>query len=457
MLQGAIGVVVAAALAGGCAHAAPAPSLRLRPCGAASDRAECGWLDVPEDPVRPRGHTIRLAVTVLRADQPRPGAPPLYHLDGGPGVAASGARSFYSGPGRLYRRYHDLVLVDQRGTGQSGALRCPDIEARGPLEEQYTGTDVDRCRNRLAARADLTHYGTADAAADLDRVRAALGHDRIDLWALSYGTQLAQIYLRAFPGRVRRAVLVGTAPLDFATPLHHAEGAQRVIDKLFAACRADAACHGAFPQLEDSWRLVLAGVARTGPAREAIRRLLGTTTSQRGLPLLIDRAARGDSGPLLAALRGGPDPVAEGLYLSNACAEGTLRISPTDSDRFTRGTFLGDYRIRNQLAACRRWPVRAVAPSFVAPVRSPAAVLVLAGGMDATTSPEGARQVCAALGNCRFIEVADLAHAPFDLDRWQEGDCLDRIAAAFFDQPRPAPLDTGCLARMHPPPFDIGR
>ena len=77
--------------------------------------------------------------------------------------------------------------------------------------------------------------------------------------------------------------------------------------------------------------------------------------------------------------------------------------------------------------------------------------------MDATTSPEGAQRVCAALGNCRFIEIPDLAHGPFDLDRWQAGDCFDRLAVSFYQAPSPSALDIGCLAGMHPPPFDLAQ
>lgn len=450
-------LVVAAALGCGASRSrpgSPAP-LVLQPCLTPGDRAVCGSLAVPEDPRRPAGRAIRLKVVILRALEPRPGAVPLFHLEGGPGVAATQALPFYLGPGRGYRRSRDLVLVDQRGTGGSNPLRCQEIESRSPLEEQYTDRDVDRCRTRLAARADLTRYGTAIAAGDLDRVRAALGLRQIDLWALSYGTQLAQVYLRGYPGRVRRAVLVGAATLDLRSPLHHAAGAQRVLDLLFAQCRADPACAAAHPHLEQSWQLLLARMEADGRVAfaEAIRRHLNTTAGQRGLPALIDRAAGGDPAPLLDALASQQDLVAEGLYLSNVCAEGTLRIEPGQIARFTDNTFLGAQRVRNQLRACRRWPVAPVAPAFFAPVRSPVPVLILSGDMDATTPPDQARAVCAALGNCRLVSFPALAHGPFDLDRWQDGGCFDRIAISFFDAATPAALDTSCLARMKPPPF----
>ncbi|HEV7501049.1 MAG TPA: alpha/beta fold hydrolase, partial [Vicinamibacteria bacterium] len=208
------------------------PSLALTPCASdgALKGAWCGSLRVPEDPAQPVGRTLALHVVVLRALSPTPASVPLFHLDGGPGVAASGAAGFYLGPGSDYRRTRDVVLVDQRGTGGSGALRCPVLERRSPLDEYEPVDEVAGCRHKLEANADLRMYSTEIAAADLDRVRAALGYDRIDLWALSYGTRLAQVYLRSFGARVRSAVLVGFAPLDYKAPLFHAVAAQRVLD-----------------------------------------------------------------------------------------------------------------------------------------------------------------------------------------------------------------------------------
>jgi pimeloyl-ACP methyl ester carboxylesterase len=83
-------------------------------------------------------------------------------------------------------------------------------------------------------------------------------------------------------------------------------------------------------------------------------------------------------------------------------------------------------------------------------------VLILSGEMDATTPPDGARAVCTMLGNCRLVAIPSLGHGPFDLDAWQNGDCVDRLAVAFYQAASPGALDTGCVERMVPPPFVIG-
>ncbi|HUP49333.1 MAG TPA: alpha/beta fold hydrolase, partial [Thermoanaerobaculia bacterium] len=282
----------------------------LQPCGPEDDRAaiRCGSLSVPENPDRPDGQQIRLHFAVVPAEQPRPGAAPLFILEGGPGIAASEGGSFFLAEGSEYRRDRDVVLVDQRGTGRSNPLRCPASERLGPLQPLYTVAAVEACRDDLEKIADLTMYSTEIAAGDLDRVRHALGHDQIDIWSLSYGTRLALTYIKRDPARVRSAVLVGFAPLDYRTPLYHAAAAQRVLDLVFYSCQMEPACSARYPDLRREWdgllerfdggpiRIGDAGVAR-GPFTEALRGILTMAAGQRALPRIITRAAAGDFEP----------------------------------------------------------------------------------------------------------------------------------------------------------------
>jgi pimeloyl-ACP methyl ester carboxylesterase len=465
-------VLAAAAMLVAAAAAEPAASssrLPLAPC--TSERwkgALCGTLSVPEDPDHPEGRTIGLNVVVLRAIEPRPGAAPLFHLEGGPGVPASGAAGFYLGPGSGYRRTRDVVLVDQRGTGESSPLRCPALERRSPLQDYEPIDEVAACRRALEGQADLTKYSTSIAARDLDRVRAALGYERIDIWALSYGTRLAQTYLKAFATRVRSAVLVGFAPLAYKAPLFHAVAAQRVLDLVLDTCQLDAHCAARYPDLRREWRSLLerleagpilvaspgAGAPaveiRRGPFGEALRTLLTTTAGQRRVPDIIHRAAQGDFSPFLEMVSKGP-PGAEGLYLTIACAEGGTRITDADVPRHTAGTFLGDYRVSRERAACAAWRTYAVPESFYAPPAGGAPLLVVSAEMDHVTPPAWAEAFCAATDSCLLLRVPALGHGPFDLDEWTHGECLDALMQGFYEHP--GRIDADCLRGMKPPPF----
>lgn len=463
-------VLAAAAMLAAAAAAEPAASpLSLAPCAPEAWKgARCGTLSVPEDPDHPEGRTIGLNVVVLPAIEPRPGAAPLFHLEGGPGVAASGAAEFYMGPGSVYRRARDVVLVDQRGTGGSNPLRCPALELRSPLQDYQPIDEVAACRRALEVRADLTKYSTSFAALDLDRARAALGYDRIDIWALSYGTRLAQAYLKAFAPRVRSAVLVGFAPLDYKAPLFHAVAAQRVLDLVLDSCQLDAHCAARYPGLRGEWRSLLerleagpvvlasrspglpAVEIRRGPFGEALRTLLTTTAGQRRVPAVIHRAAEGDFSEFLAMLPEGP-PGAEGLYLTIACAEGGARITDEDVRRHTNGTFLGDYRVSRERAACASWRTYAVPPSFYAPPTGGVPLLVVSGEMDHVTPPEWAEAFCAATDSCLLLRIPALGHGPFDLGEWTHGECLDALMQGFYEHP--GRIDADCLRGMKPPPF----
>jgi pimeloyl-ACP methyl ester carboxylesterase len=297
-------------------------------------------------------------------------------------------------------------------------------------------------------------------------VRAALGYEQIDLAALSYGTELAQAYLKRYSARVHAAVLTGFVPLDLRQPLFHANNAQRVLDLLFYECAGDLSCNAKYPSLREDWAHVLRrfesdGVTvnangrtirlRRGPFGELLRNMMGTAAGQRRLPSLIHAAASGDFAGFVADDSGAAAPVAEGLYLSIVCSEAQPRI-PDDATPFTSGTFLGAYRVDQERAACARWPHHPIPDTFYAPPRDEVPVLVLSGSMDHVATPDWGREFCTNRKGCTFVSIPEMGHGPFDLDRWNEGDCFDHLAVRFLADP--AHLDTSCVARMHPPGFN---
>jgi pimeloyl-ACP methyl ester carboxylesterase len=181
---------------------------------------------------------------------------------------------------------------------------------------------------------------------------------------------------------------------------------------------------------------------------EVVRNMLTTAAGQRRLPGLIHGAAAGDIGALLSG--GGGAPIADGAYLSIVCSEAVPRI-PGDSAAFTNGTFLGDYRVRQERAACAQWARYGVADAFYAEPNTGVAILVISGTMDHVTSPEWAREFCAATRGCSLVSIPALGHGPFDLDEWTGGECFDRLAEGFLATP--GRVDTACVGRMRPPPF----
>ena len=454
-----------AACLGGSRPGSAKKRLELRPCKVVdvAEPLRCGELVVPEDRARARGRTISLRVVVLPATGSRI-LPPLYSLDGGPGMPATAAAGFFATAGAIHREHADVILVDQRGTGGSGALPCP-VSFSDPLRPVLELDVVRECRERLSTRANLASYSTAAAVADLEAVRAALGHDRIDLIGLSYGTRLAQEYLRTHPHRVRAVALLGTVSPTDKLPLPFARNAHDVLVRLAQQCAADIECHRVVPDMmadiaalrarlaTERIQVALAGdrvaTLEAGPFWEAVRAHLVTTSSQRRLPWLLHEAALGRFAPMLAASGAdpGPDLAANGLLLSVSCPEDTLHIAGPEVSAADHTVF-GAYRVRQQLTACKAWGLPVVPRAgFVA---SEAPVLLIAGGMDHVTPVRAAEEVAAHLPNSRVVVVPALGHLPEGLSNME---CYERIVHAFFIAGDAADLDLECLNTMHPPPF----
>lgn len=456
------------ASAGGAKSAAE--RLALLPCRVpgGEEIVRCGRLEVPEDWSHPTGRRISLNVVVLPKVGSGPEEAPMVWLDGGPGIAGTNTAALYTGELRFHRERRAVVMFDQRGTGASGPLHCPAIEQQSPFDDLWTAADVVSCRRALQAHADLTQYGAPAAARDLDAIRSALGYDTVDLAGLSYGTVLAQTYSRLFAGHVRSAVFIGTVLVGEKIPLHHAANAEHALRRVFEDCRRDSACHAAFPRPLQDWKTLQqrlsqgpidikvetgVRVAQKGPVNEFIRGLLNTPDGQRRLPLLIGRAAHGDYSVLAkAAGTLGPDPVAEGLYLSVTCPEATRRIRPTEIRRAVAGSAFGRYRIDQQIAACRLWAPGVADSGSSAPVRSNLPVLLLSGGRDATTPTRWARKVAASLPNSRLLIVEYMTHLPVGLENMA---CLDHVMDAFFAKPYAKALNADCRRAMTPPPFAV--
>lgn len=403
------------AAATGAAPRGPAPrpfgAVQLSPCALANvaQPARCGALDVPENPDQPGGRQIRISVAVIPAVGGQGLPDPIVVLMGGPGEDAISAAAEYASHFAPLRGERDLLLIDQRGTGQSGALRCalysPE-DAAASLRDLFPLAAVQRCERRLSARTDLTQYTYVHFARDLERIRRALGYGPLNLFAGSYGTRAAQVYVRAYPQSVRTLYLGSVVPIDVATPLQFAKTAQTALDGLLAACAADAACAGAFPNLRAEFhevvarlnsgtvRVLLPGGAATVPlsrgrVAEWFRAKLYRPNSAVMLPWMIHRAYSGDWSPIVAGILADASSLdsdlSVGLFFSITCNEDVAFVNEADVGPAMQGTFLGDYRLRQQQAACQHWPKVTLPENYRTPVRSSVPALFVTGDADGGT------------------------------------------------------------------------
>src|ERR1700734_2687574 len=159
----------------------PLPECRLQhPLRLASIAARCGVLKVPEDRTHPGGAAIDLSVAVVPALNRRATAAPLFLLAGGPGQGATAMYASYAAAFARVNRNHDIVLVDQRGTGKSAPLTCeyPD-DWQAPVDIMPAlRAATEACLKKYGAR--VRFYTSSAAVADLAAVREALGYPVID-------------------------------------------------------------------------------------------------------------------------------------------------------------------------------------------------------------------------------------------------------------------------------------
>jgi pimeloyl-ACP methyl ester carboxylesterase len=462
---------------GGCArHRLPGGLSKLKPCRVVGIDEElfCGKLTVFENRETRTGRTIDLNIVVLPAFDQKTKAEPLFDLAGGPGASSAERADFYAGPGKDYRRKHDVVCVDQRGTGKSNRLAIPrEKTAQYYLSEMFPVDYVKEMRHALEQRADLTKYTTSIAMDDLDDVRAWLGYDRINLFGASYGTQAALVYMRRHPDHVRSAILLAVAPTDLKMPLHHSESAARAMDLLLSECEQDGTCNAAFPKIRDDWKNALTQLEKQ-PARvqysprdksatttveiqrgvfaEKIRTFMYDRDKAARIPLIAHRAASGDFAPFLqqAIAPSIPDFVADGMYLSVTCAEDVPFINQEEAAKLNADNPFGNYRVFQQTRACGMWPRGETPADFLEPVRSNAPVLIFSGNMDPVTPPKYGEEVAGYLPNSRHLIIAQAGHG---VDGLTDPGCVDRIAIEFLEKGDAKNLDISCVEQMAPPPF----
>ena len=440
--------------------------------------ARCAVVRRPLSPAQPAGPAIDVHVAVIPALARQKKPDPVFFLAGGPGQGAIDlAGQVQALLGRLGNR-RDLVLVDQRGTGRSAPLVCPDEPATRPLAESLdTGRQVQRlreCRRLLETlpHGDLRQFSTWVAMQDLDAVRQALGAERINLVGGSYGTRAALEYLRQFPQRVRRVVLDGVAPPDMALPDTMAADAQAALDQVLDACTAEPRCAQRFPDLRAQWRRMLASLPRevtlshplTGRpervtmTREAVLSMVRSTLYApalvAGLPVALAQAAQGQFAPLLGlstalAAPGGPMQLAQGMHFSVICAEDFPRMAAVAEPL---ATDFGASAASMYRQVCSDWPRGEVPQDFYRTQPSPAPVLVLSGGADPVTPPRHGERTLRALGpQARHVVVAQAGHGVMALP------CVRDVLLRFIDAADDAQalaVEAACAAKLpRPLPF----
>jgi pimeloyl-ACP methyl ester carboxylesterase len=456
--------------------AVPLHECRLEhPLRLTSIAARCGVLKVPEDRAQPGGATIDLSIAVVPALNRRSQAAPLFLLAGGPGQGAAAMYASYAAAFARVNRNHDIVLVDQRGTGKSAPLSCD-------YPDDWQAPDDGMAALRQATLACLRKYGdrvrfytSSAAVADLAAVRGALGFAAIDLYGVSYGTRVAQLYMRRYPQSVHAVILDGvTAPEQAIGPDTPLDG-ERALDSIVTRCVESPDCAAAYPQL----RRDLEALRRQfGPQKSLLTmddpnsglplkiefnrvmlnaslRFLSYTAAQASLlPTLVHRASEGALAPLAAqtimTARQVADQLAAGMQNSVVCSEDVPFFAAANIDRAAISrTYQGVDQLDGLIEICKLWPRAPVDADLHSPLRSDIPTLLLSGEADPVTPPASAERAARGLTRHRHLILSGEGHGQVATG------CVPRLMAEFLDSAAPDRLDAACLERHSPAPFFV--
>jgi pimeloyl-ACP methyl ester carboxylesterase len=370
------------------------------------------------------------------------------------------------------------VLVDQRGTGRSNRMDCelPDDSELVTVDPQKLQELVRECRARLPG--DPRYYTTSIAVRDLEDVRAALGYQKLNLYGISYGTRVAQHYMRRHPERVRTAILDGAVPAEVALGPDVAIEAQHAIDSTLQRCARDESCAREFPDipaqftaLQEKLRKQPVSISIPHPltgsitsttldaARfsAAVRLLSYADETVSTLPLLIHEAQSLREPQALAAqyLRVASDiqeQIAAGMHFAVVCSEDAPRWSQESvTEEALAKTYMGTAFMSGMRAVCEQWPRGLVDADFGRPLQTSVPTLILSGSNDPVTPQRYADQIMKGVRDGKHLIGAGQGHGQLATG------CIPRLTAKFIADGSTADLEDACVRNIRPTPFMLSR
>ena len=435
--------------------------------------ARCGTLRVPEDREHSKDGSIELKVAVVPALNRRSTEAPMFLLAGGPGQSAIQVYVALNSAFARINRNHAIVLLDQRGTGNSSPQTCEYPEEwqqpADPMPALRKATTD--CLAKLGPR--VRFYTTSIAVQDLEETRAALGFQQIDLYAASYGTRVAELYMRRHPERVHAVILDGVTYPEQIIGVETPQDGENALNLVVERCRQAPDCAATYPDLQQDLESLL---RQFGPQKvmvtiddpnsglpleiefnhkilsSALRFLSYSAMQASLLPALIHQAVHGKLRPLASQsimnARQIGDQLANGMQYSVICSEdepffAAANVDPAAMARTYQGTELADALQE----ICKLWPRGPVDADLHAPLHSDIPTLLLSGEADPVTPPADAERAASSLTHHRHLILKGEGHGQLATG------CVPKLMADFLDGAAPEALDATCLEQHSPEPF----
>ncbi len=400
--------------------------------------AEFGRLLLPENRQNPQSRLIELAFVRFKSISPNPGSPIIY-LAGGPGGSGiASARGSRFPVFMAMREVGDVILLEQRGIGQSK----PNLVCREtfdlPLDKSLSREEVIQVikeRSRSCAEyfrgqgVDLTGYNTNDNADDIEALRKAISAGKVSLWGTSYGTTLALTTIKRHGQYIDRAILAGVEGLDsLLKPPGEVQQHLADIDRLV---KADPNLSKQIPDFLALVRTVLdrlekepAVVETTDPqSKQKVKVVINKYTMQlltasavgtdsiAAFPRLYFAASKNDFSEIVPRLLNqSRSSIGSAMAYMTDCSSGASLERRRRIEREAKEALLGNAADIVFPDVCDAWGNPDLGKSFRAPVKSSVPVLFISGTLDGRTPVSSAEEVGKGFRNGKYLVIEGAWH-----------------------------------------------
>lgn len=384
---------------------------------------------------------------------------PLIVLVGGPGQGGSDLAGPLLQFFKKVRNKRNIIFFDIRGTGKSKPMSCQWPKIPPPLTHLPLGDIVSHFQNCLSsANDDVRSFTSMNAVADLEALRIAIGAESINLWGASYGTRLAQLYMRSYPNRVRSAVLDAVVPFQPSYIHTQPKHALVALNRLSEDCRQSPICESTFPnfnaltllnQFSDHKEIhfqhpVTGIMAKTVTSRAVIAQIVFSNLyqpqSRAFIPWALTQAIEKNQWAPLAALAVdtgeylGIKSIYEGAHYSVVCS-GEYRRNPVqedfDPEPSQQDPFFNQHGKIMLKTICDQWPVSLI-PEVLPKANSATnqiPILMISGTLDPITPPSMAQAIENEFSNNRHIIIKTGGHMN------SSRPCVQEAIADFIKEP----------------------
>ena len=427
------------------------------------EQFQCGKISVPENPKQPDGKQIDIHFAILPAIKNTHPDEALLAIAGGPGQSAIENAAGFDRMLTKVRQQRDILLIDQRGTGQSNILSCDDGDLNA-LNINEDDLDMLAITEECLAGidADVTQYGSNTALKDFEAVREFLGYTKLHLYGISYGSRMAQLYMRHYPEALATVTLDGVVPMQQSV-VAIGSSIERGLNVLWRDCKSNPECQQQFPDLVDEYNKVdqqLADAPISQKVRDpqtdepsdflltrskysgAIRMAMYMPNTRSLIPHAIHQAAQGNYQPILGiySLTANSTGIAMGMHASVVCGEDIHRITE-QMRKDAKESYISSSMLDGLEKTCEAWPTKQEDDSFSNPIDSDIPTLLLSGELDPATPPNwGALAQEKLTKSKHFI-------APYATHGVAYQSCGNDLIAQLVDQGSIKEIDGECLQK----------